>query len=106
LKLELRRRPKGLVVKPCELLCQSKSKVKGEAAMVKNVQSKDVEQMTLIELATLQANVMDRVIAGEITPLEADVISNRAERRMRLLKQELSFYQPSVGVVRWTSCAA
>jgi hypothetical protein len=58
--------------------------------VVKNVQQKDVEQMSLIELAALQANVMDRVLAGKITPQEADVISDTAERRMRSLKRELS----------------
>jgi len=57
--------------------------------MVKNAQSKDVEQMSLLELATLQANVMDWIMAGIITPREADVISNTAEKRMRSLKREL-----------------
>ena len=42
------------------------------------------------QVAALQANVMDRVIAGKITPQEADVISDTAERRMRSLKRVLS----------------
>jgi hypothetical protein len=66
-----------------------KSKVQREGTMVKNARSKDVEQMSLLELATLQANIMDWIMAGKITPQEADVISDTAEKRMRSLKREL-----------------
>ena len=53
------------------------------------VQAKDVEQMSLLELAALQAAVMDELMAGNITLQEADVISDSAEKRMRSIKRGL-----------------
>ena len=58
--------------------------------MMQNVQIKEVGQMSLIELAILQANVMDWIMAGKITSREAAVISDSAEKRMKSLQRELS----------------
>jgi hypothetical protein len=58
--------------------------------MMKDARPKDVEQMSLLELATLQANVMDELMAGKITLQEADIISETAEERMKSIKREFS----------------
>jgi hypothetical protein len=89
-KLGTEARTKGLIHDSVSCSANRKSKVRREAAMIKGAQPKDVKQMSLLELATLQAKVMDRLMAGKMTLQEADIISETAEERMRSIKREFS----------------
>jgi hypothetical protein len=58
--------------------------------MLKNDRLTDVEQMSLLDLSILQDDVMCKLIAGKITPEEAAAVSDRAEKRIRSIKRQLS----------------
>jgi hypothetical protein len=78
------------LVTPAGCSANGKLKAQREATMVKNAQPGDIKQISLLELATLQANLMDRLMAGKITLQEADAISDKAEKQMKSIKRELS----------------
>jgi hypothetical protein len=50
----------------------------------------DIEKMSLSELAALEADVVRQVTAGPIAPQGAGAIFDEDEKRMRVLKREVS----------------